>query len=58
VLFDWLMTADPDAVPIAHPAEKQALMDLLSRPEETEVARVTEEDVGRSRAKVSKDMGW
>ena len=29
-LFDWLMTVDLDAVPITHPAEKQALTDLLA----------------------------
>jgi hypothetical protein len=31
VLFDWLMRADLNSVPIEHPAEKQALADLLSR---------------------------
>ena len=29
VLFDWLMTVDLNAVPITHPAQKQALLDLL-----------------------------
>jgi hypothetical protein len=31
VLFDWLLSTDLDAVPITHPAQKQALADLLSR---------------------------
>lgn len=31
VLFDWLMTTDLNTVPITHPAQKQALMDLLTR---------------------------
>ena len=37
VLFDWLMTVDLNTVPIFHPAEKQALADLLSRLEEVGV---------------------
>jgi hypothetical protein len=31
VLFDWLMRTDLNTVPIEHPAEKQALADLLTR---------------------------
>ena len=30
VLFDWLMSTDLDTVPVTHPAQKQALADLLS----------------------------
>ncbi|MFI2206938.1 hypothetical protein ACH47Z_40795 [Streptomyces sp. NPDC020192] len=30
VLFDWLMSVDLNDVPITHPAQKQALADLLS----------------------------
>jgi phage tail protein X len=30
VLFDWLMRTDLDTVPVTHPAQKQALADLLS----------------------------
>lgn len=29
VLFDWLMSTDLNTVPITHPAQKQALADLL-----------------------------
>ena len=34
VLFDWLMSTDLNAVPITHPAQKQALADLLTRLEQ------------------------
>ena len=59
VLFAWLMTVDLDAVPISHPAEKQALADLLARLElETDVPGVTQEEVDAARADVARDMGW
>jgi hypothetical protein len=31
VLFDWLISTDLDQAPIGHPAQKQALADLLGR---------------------------
>lgn len=59
VLFDWLMSVDLDAVPISHPAEKQALADLLSRFEQdTDVPGVTQEEIDVARAEVARDMGW
>ena len=59
VLFDWLMTVDLNAVPISHPAEKQALMDLLTRLEtETDVPGVTQEEIDSARADVARHMGW
>jgi hypothetical protein len=59
VLFDWLMTVDLDAVPIAHPAEKQALADLLTRLEhETDIPGVTQEQIDLAREEVARDMGW
>ena len=58
VLFDWLMTVDLNTVPITHPAEKQALADLLSRLEETDVRDSTQEDIDHARAEVARDMGW
>ncbi len=58
VLLDWLMTVDLNAVPINHPAEKQALMDLLTRLEETEVYSATQEEIDAARADVARDMGW
>lgn len=59
VLFDWLMSVDFDAVPITHPAEKQALLDLLTRLEhETDVPGVTQEQIDSARDEVARDMGW
>jgi len=31
VPFDWLMSTDLNSVPVTHPAQKQALAELLSR---------------------------
>ena len=64
VLFNWLKTVDLNAVPIEHPAEKQALADLLSRLEETEVpyghsgTGLTQEEIDAARGEVAQDMGW
>jgi hypothetical protein len=58
VLFDWLMTVDLNAVPITHPAEKQALEDLLDQLEQTEVAGVTQQQIDEARERLSRDMGW
>ncbi|MCO1594141.1 hypothetical protein M8C17_03105 [Micromonospora sp. RHAY321] len=58
VLFDWLQEVDLNAVPISHPAQKQALMDLLTRLEETAAADATHEEIAAAKAEVSQDMGW
>ena len=58
VLFDWLMSVGLDAVPITHPAEKQALTDLLTQLEQTEVASVRREEIKEARDRVSRDMDW
>ena len=61
VLFDWLMSTDLDAVPITHPAQKQALMDLLSRLEfdvDADIAGSTSEEIAAAQAEVARDMGW
>ncbi|MGZ4566916.1 MAG: hypothetical protein ACXVFZ_08810 [Blastococcus sp.] len=59
VLYDWLMSADLNAVPITHRAQKQALVDLLNRLEQdTDVLGVTEEEITRAQEAVAKDMGW
>lgn len=61
VLFDWLMTIDLNAVPITHPAQKQALADLLSRLEDATDSDVTEstaEEIAAAQEEVAKDMGW
>ena len=53
------MTVDLNAVPITHPAEKQALADLLNRLEGyTDVPGVTQEEIDEAREQVSRDMGW
>jgi len=59
VLFDWLMTTDLNTVPITHPAQKQALADLLRRFEQdTFVADVTQEQIDAAQNEVARDMGW
>ena len=34
VLYDWLTSVDLDAVPVTHPAQRQALTELLHRLEQ------------------------
>jgi hypothetical protein len=65
VLFDWLMKTDLNTIPIEHPAEKQALTDLLSRLEVcTDVpyggsgTGLTQNEIDAARAAVARDMGW
>ena len=60
VLFDWLSSTDLNAVPITHPAEKQALADLHTRLEhsETDIPGVTQKQIDVARAEVAADMGW
>ncbi|MGW3657548.1 hypothetical protein ACWD6R_18445 [Streptomyces sp. NPDC005151] len=61
VLFDWLASTDLDSVPGAHPAQKQALADLLSRLEwaaDTDVTGATAEEVAAAQQEVARDMGW
>jgi hypothetical protein len=61
VLFDWLMTTDLNTVPITHPAQKQALADLLSRFEwaaDVDVTASTIEEISAAQNEVAKDMGW
>jgi hypothetical protein len=58
VLFDWLMTVDLNSVPITHPAEKQALADLLNELEQSDLANVDQAEIDDSRAAVARNMGW
>jgi hypothetical protein len=59
VLFDWLMSVDLNAVPVTHPAEKQALADLLTRLEqETDILPVSQAEIDAARDDVARDMGW
>jgi hypothetical protein len=61
----WLHRVDLNAIPIEHPAEKQALVDLLTRLEaDTDVpygssgTGLTQAEIDTARADVAKDMGW
>jgi hypothetical protein len=61
VLFDWLNSTDLNLVPITHPAQKQALADLLSRFEWAADVDVTESsaaEIAAAQADVARDMGW
>lgn len=59
VLFEWLMSVDLDDVPISHPAEKQALADLLLGIEmSTDVPEVTQTKIDQARDKIATNMGW
>ncbi len=58
MLFDWPMSTDLDTVPITHPAQKQALTDLLAPLEEVDVAESTEGEIAAPRNGVAKNMGW
>jgi hypothetical protein len=52
------MSVDLNSVPITHPAEKQALADLLTRLEATDVSEVTQQQIDIARDQVARDMGW
>ena len=59
VIYDWLMSVDMDAVPVTHPAQKQALMDLLTCLEtQAPVEGVTEAQIAEAQGAVGTDMGW
>lgn len=65
VLFDWLKRVDLNAIATEHPAEKQALADLLTRLEqETSIPYgssgegLTQDEIDAARAEVAADMGW
>jgi hypothetical protein len=61
VLFDWLNNTDLNTVPITHPAQKQALTDLLSRLEwdiDTDITGSSAEEIAAAQEEVAKDMDW
>ncbi|WP_040784965.1 hypothetical protein [Nocardia pneumoniae] len=61
VLFDWLATTDLNAVPTTHPAQKQALQDLLTRFEwaaDENVTTATAEEIAAAQEEVARDMDW
>ena len=53
------MSIDLNDVPITHRAQKQALMDLLTRLEaETLAPHASEAEIAEAQEAVSRDMGW
>lgn len=61
VLYDWLATTDWNAVPITHPAQKQALADLFSRfswDADSDVTDSTPDEIAAAQEEVARDMGW
>ena len=61
VLFDWLTSTDLDTVPATHPAQKQALADLLSALEwraDADITGSTSGEIAAAQQEVAKDMGW
>lgn len=61
VLFDWLMEVDLNAVPITHPAQKQALADLLNRLEydvSIDLPGTTAEEIAAAQEEVTRNMDW
>jgi hypothetical protein len=55
VLFDWLQRVDVDQIPTTHRAERQALMDFLSRLEVT-IPWPSPDDIDAARASVAQGM--
>ena len=55
VLFDWLEWVDLEAIPIRHPAEKQALLDLRNQLEQS-IDEPTPQAVADAREAVAEDM--
>ncbi|MFB8281555.1 hypothetical protein [Nocardia colli] len=61
VLYDWLRSTDMITVPITHPAQKQALVDLFARFEwaaDYDVMGCSSEEVVAAQEEVARDMGW
>jgi hypothetical protein len=57
--FDWPASADPNTVPITHPAQQQALADLFTRLEhETNIPGVTQQEIDVAQSEVVRDVGW
>ncbi|MFJ6486006.1 hypothetical protein ACIQK6_38675 [Streptomyces sp. NPDC091682] len=52
------MSTDLHTVPITHPAEGQALADLLARLEEVDIIESTGEEIAAAQAEVAKNTGW
>ncbi|MGW5866733.1 hypothetical protein ACWFRJ_31685 [Streptomyces sp. NPDC055239] len=52
------MSTGPDAVPITHPAQKQALADLLARLEEVDAIESAKERIAAAQTEAAKSTGW
>jgi hypothetical protein len=61
VLLDWLNTVDLDAVPVTHRAQKQALLDPLTRFDwavDADLRDLSSEEIAAAQEEVARDMGW
>lgn len=56
VLMDWLLTTDETALPYTHPAQKQALRDLLTAIEWARGLGYTEAELEVAREQVASNM--
>ncbi|MFL6062689.1 MAG: hypothetical protein ACJ72E_15785 [Marmoricola sp.] len=56
VLMDWLLTTDENALPYTHPAQKQALRDLLTAVEWARGLGYTDADLATAQEQVSSNM--
>ncbi len=56
VLMDWLLTTDEAALPYTHPAQKQALRDLLTAIEWARGLGYTDAELAVAQEQVSSNM--
>lgn len=56
VLMDWLLTTDEGSLPYAHPAQKQALRDLLTALEWARGLGYTDAELSAAQDRVARDM--
>jgi hypothetical protein len=59
VLLDWLNTVDLDTVPVSHRAQRQALLDLLTRFDwaaDVDLRDLTPEEIAAAQEEVARDM--
>lgn len=56
VLMDWLLTTDENALPYTHPAQKQALRDLLTSIEWARGLGYTDLELAVAQEQVSSNM--
>jgi hypothetical protein len=56
VLMDWLLTSDENVLPYTHPAQKQALRDLLTAIEGARGLGYTDAELAVAQEQVSSNM--